>query len=243
MAINKEKSLVIIPTYNERNNVTKVLDQLLGLKLNNLDVLIVDDNSPDGTAELVKKYSQRHPGIVLKEREGKLGLGTAYVAGFEYAIERKYDFIFEMDADLSHDPQVIPEFLKAIRDADLVIGSRYLTGVNVINWPLMRLFISVMASKYTRIITGLPIHDCTSGFKCFRREVLENIPLQEVSSSGYSFQIEMNFKAWKRGFTLKEIPIIFYDRTEGSSKMSKKIIVEAIFLVWKLKIRSLFGRY
>ena len=237
------KTLLIIPTYNEANNILKVLDEVLSLNIDHLDVLIVDDNSPDGTADIVKKYSLNHSNIFLKEREGKLGLGTAYIAGFEYAIENKYDYVFEMDADLSHDPKVIPEFLKAIEEADLVIGSRYLTGVNVINWPLMRLFISVMASKYTRIITGLPVHDCTSGFKCFRREVLEKIPLHEVSSSGYSFQIEMNFKAWKRGFRIKEVPIIFYDRTVGTSKMSKKIIVEAIFLVWKLKILSLFGRY
>ena len=237
------KTLLIIPTYNEANNILKVLDEVLSLNIDHLDVLIVDDNSPDGTADIVKKYSLNHSNIFLKEREGKLGLGTAYIAGFEYAIENKYDYVFEMDADLSHDPKVIPEFLKAIEEADLVIGSRYLTGVNVINWPLMRLFISVMASKYTRIITGLPVHDCTSGFKCFRREVLEKIPLHEVSSSGYSFQIEMNFKAWKRGFRIKEVPIIFYDRTVGTSKMSRKIIVEAIFLVWKLKILSLFGRY
>ena len=237
------KTLLIIPTYNEANNILEVLDEVLSLNIDHLDVLIVDDNSPDGTADIVKKYSLNHSNIFLKEREGKLGLGTAYIAGFEYAIENKYDYVFEMDADLSHDPKVIPEFLKAIEEADLVIGSRYLTGVNVINWPLMRLFISVMASKYTRIITGLPVHDCTSGFKCFRREVLEKIPLHEVSSSGYSFQIEMNFKAWKRGFRIKEVPIIFYDRTVGTSKMSKKIIVEAIFLVWKLKILSLFGRY
>jgi dolichol-phosphate mannosyltransferase len=243
MAVKKSKSLLLIPTYNEKNNILKVLNEVLSLKLNHLDILIIDDNSPDGTAEIVKKFSQNHSNIFLKQREGKLGLGTAYIAGFEYAIENKYDYIFEMDADLSHDPKVIPEFLKAIEGADLVIGSRYLTGVNVINWPLMRLFISVMASKYTRIITGLPIHDCTSGFKCFRREVLENIPLQEVRSSGYSFQIEMNFKAWKRGYKIMEVPIIFYDRTEGSSKMSKKIIIEAIFMVWKLKIFSLFGRY
>ena len=238
-----QKSLIIIPTFNEKENIVKVLDIIKSLKLPNLDILIIDDNSPDGTAEIVKEYMKSHSNIHLKEREGKLGLGTAYIAGFKYAIEHKYDYIFEMDADLSHDPAAIPKFLEAIKEADLVIGSRYLTGVNVINWPLIRLFISVMASKYTRIITGLPIHDCTSGFKCFRREVLENIPLEEVSSSGYSFQIEMNFKAWKRGYRIKEVSIIFYDRTVGSSKMSKKIIIEAIFMVWKLKINSLFGRY
>ena len=238
-----QKSLIIIPTYNEKENIVKVLDIIKSLKLPSLDILIIDDNSPDGTAEIVKQYMKPHPNIRLREREGKLGLGTAYIAGFKYAIEHKYDYIFEMDADLSHDPAAIPKFLEAIKEADLVIGSRYLTGVNVINWPLIRLFISVMASKYSRIITGMPIHDCTSGFKCFRREVLQNIPLEAVSSSGYSFQIEMNFKAWKRGYRIKEVSIIFYDRTEGSSKMSKKIIVEAIFMVWKLKINSLFGRY
>jgi len=243
MATKIIKTLLIIPTYNEKNNISKVLDEVLSLKIDYLDILIVDDNSPDGTAEVVQEYGQKNPNIILKQREGKLGLGTAYIAGFEYAIEKKYDYIFEMDADLSHDPKVIPNFLNAIEEADLVIGSRYLNGVNVINWPLRRLFISVMASQYTRIITGLPIHDCTSGFKCFRREVLEKIPLQEVSSSGYSFQIEMNFKAWKRGFRIKEVPIIFYDRTVGDSKMSKKIIIEAIFMVWKLKILSLFGHY
>ncbi len=243
MAKMDEKSLVIIPTYNEKENILKVLNILEGLKISGLDVLIIDDNSPDGTAALVKDYMQQRTHISLIERSGKLGLGTAYITGFQYAIEKKYDYIFEMDADLSHDPKEIPNFLKAITEADLIIGSRYLTGVNVINWPLLRLFISVMASKYTRLITGLPIYDCTSGFKCFRRKVLESIPLQEVSSSGYSFQIEMNFKAWKRGFTIHEIPIIFYDRTVGSSKMSKKIILEAIFLVWKLKILSIFGRY
>ncbi len=243
MTDNKEKSLVIIPTYNEKSNIARILDIIFNLKLPNLDILVVDDNSPDGTADIVKEAQENHESIFLLEREGKLGLGTAYITGFLFALERDYDYIFEMDADLSHDPKEIPNFLDAIKDADLIIGSRYLTGVNVINWPLMRLFISVMASKYTRIITGLPINDCTSGFKCFRRKVLESIPLKEVKSNGYSFQIEMNFKAWKRNFRLKEIPIIFYDRTEGSSKMSKKIVREAAFMVWKLKIMSLFGRY
>ena len=243
MTNTSKKTLVIIPTYNEKDNIVKVLDLVQSLNIPGLDILVIDDNSPDNTADIVKKYQKNKPNVLLKEREGKLGLGTAYIAGFNFAIENNYDYVFEMDADLSHDPLTIPQFLEMIEEADLVIGSRYLTGVNVINWPLMRLFISVMASQYTRIITGLPIKDCTSGFKCFRRDVLEKIPLQEVSSSGYSFQIEMNFKAWKRGYRIKEIPIIFYDRTVGSSKMSKKIIFEAIFLVWKLKILSLFGRY
>ncbi|GAB4332007.1 MAG: polyprenol monophosphomannose synthase [Calditrichia bacterium] len=243
MKNENQKALLIIPTYNEKDNIEKVLEIVFNLKIPGLEVLVIDDNSPDGTAALVKKLQEKYPQLHLIERSGKLGLGTAYIAGFNYALERDYQYVFEMDADLSHDPKEIPNFLKAIQDADLVIGSRYLTGVNVINWPLMRLFISVGASKYTRIITGLPVKDCTSGFKCFRREVLENIPLDKVDSNGYSFQIEMNFKAWKRGFRLKEIPIIFYDRTVGSSKMSRKIVYEAAFMVWKLKFMSLFGRY
>jgi dolichol-phosphate mannosyltransferase len=240
---NLNHVLVIIPTYNEKKNIEKVLNTVFGLKIDNLNVLIIDDNSPDGTAEFVRQYMKNQDSLFLIQRPAKLGLGTAYIAGFKYALERNYQYIFEMDADLSHDPKEIPNFLNAIKEADLVIGSRYLTGINVINWPLLRLFISVMASKYTHFITGLPVHDCTSGFKCFNRRILEAIPLEEISSSGYSFQIEMNFKAWKRGFKIKEIPIIFYDRTEGASKMSKKIIMEAAFVVWKLKILSLFGRY
>jgi dolichol-phosphate mannosyltransferase len=238
-----EKKLLIIPTYNERKNILKILLAVRELNVADLDILVIDDNSPDDTAEIVKEFVKQNERIHLLQRAGKLGLGTAYIAGFRYAVENSYEYIFEMDADLSHDPKEIPNFLNAIKEADVVIGSRYLTGVNVINWPLLRLFISVMASKYTRIITGMPFHDCTSGFKCFRKTVLENIPLNKVSSSGYSFQIEMNFKAWKRNYRIKEIPIIFYDRTEGSSKMSKKIILEAMFIVWKLKILSLFGRY
>ena len=240
---NLNRVLVIIPTYNEIKNIEKVLDVVFWLGIENLDVLIIDDNSPDGTAEFIKRYMKNQNSLFMIQRSGKLGLGTAYVTGFRYALERDYQYIFEMDADLSHDPREIPNFLSAMNKADLVIGSRYLTGVNVINWPLVRLFISVIASKYTRFITGLPIHDCTSGFKCFNRRVLEAIPLEEVSSSGYSFQIEMNFKAWKRGFKIQEIPIIFHDRTEGASKMSKRIIMEAVFVVWKLKLWSLFGRY
>lgn len=243
MAEKTEKTLIIIPTYNERENIGKLLDYIFNLRIPGLDVLVVDDNSPDGTAALVKEMQEKHPNLALLQRESKMGLGTAYIAGFRYALQRDYQYIFEMDADLSHDPVEIPNFLQAIKDADLVIGSRYIKGVNVINWPLMRLFISVMASKYTRIITGMPINDCTSGYKCFRREVLEAIPLDRISSNGYVFQIEMNFKAWKRGFRIKEIPIIFYDRTVGNSKMSRKIIYEAAYMVWKLRIMSLFGRY
>ncbi|MFZ0391936.1 MAG: polyprenol monophosphomannose synthase [Calditrichia bacterium] len=243
MAEGNEKILVIIPTYNERENIQTILKEVFSLEIATLDVLIVDDNSPDGTADIVKKAMQNNSHLHILERPGKMGLGKAYIAGFRWALERDYELIMEMDADLSHDPREIPNFIAAINDADLVIGSRYLIGVNVIHWPLIRLFISVGASKYTQIVTGLPVTDCTGGFKCFRRKVLETIPLEEVSSSGYSFQIEMNFKAWKRGFRIKEISIIFYDRKEGSSKMSKKIMYEAAFMVWKLKLKSLFGRY
>lgn len=237
------KSLVVIPTYNEAENINKVLDEIFKLNIWNLNVLIVDDNSPDGTADKVKEYQKSNLNVHLIQRSGKLGLGTAYIKGFKFALENSFDYIFEMDADLSHNPVEIPKMLQEIENSDLVIGSRYINGVNVINWPLSRLFLSVMASKYTRLITGMPIQDCTGGYKCFRKEVLEAIPLDEVKSNGYSFQIEMNFKAWKRNFRIKEIPIIFYDRTVGMSKMTKKIMIEAALLVWKLKIRSLFGKY
>lgn len=238
-----QKSLVIIPTYNEAENIYKVLDEIFELGISNLDILIVDDNSPDGTAEKVKSYPKKDHNIYLVQRPGKLGLGTAYIKGFKFALEKNYDYIFEMDADFSHDPKEIPKMLQEIKDVDLVIGSRYIKGVNVINWPLSRLFLSVMASKYTRIITGMPIYDCTGGYKCFRKAVLKAIPLDEVKSNGYSFQIEMNFKAWKRKFRIKEIPIIFYDRTVGQSKMTRKIMFEAAFMVWKLKLFSIFGKY
>lgn len=238
-----KRSLVIIPTYNERENIVALLELIFGLNLPGLDVLIVDDNSPDKTAELIKELMHKYPQLSLIERPGKMGLGTAYIHGFKYALQNGYDYIFEMDADLSHDPKEIPNFLRLIEDADLVIGSRYLKGVNVINWPLTRLALSVFASQYTRLITGMPISDCTGGYKCFRREVLEAIPLDEVQSNGYAFQIEMNFKAWKRGFRIRELPIIFTDRTVGKSKMSRKIMVEAAFMVWKLAIRGWFGKY
>ena len=235
------KALIVIPTYNEADNIEKLLDRILFQGLKNLDILVVDDNSPDGTAIIVEKLAELENNIYLLKRPNKAGLGTAYVAGFHYAIKNNYDYIFEMDADFSHNPDEIPNFLEAIKTSDLVIGSRYKTGVNVINWPLTRLILSVGANKYSQIITGLPVKDCTGGFKCFRREVLEAIDLDKISSDGYSFQIEMNFKAWKKGFKICEIPIIFTDREVGSSKMSKKIIREAIWMVWKLKIMSIFG--
>ncbi len=235
-------AIVVIPTYNEAQNIENLIDRILFQGIRNLDILVVDDNSPDGTAEIVTNISRCETTVFLLKRPAKAGLGTAYVAGFKYALERNYNYIFEMDADFSHDPDDIPNFLEAIKEYDLVIGSRYKTGVNVINWPITRLVLSVGANKYTQIITGLPINDCTGGYKCFRREVLEAIDLDKIASDGYSFQIEMNFKAWKKGFRIGEIPIVFTDREAGSSKMSKKIIREAIWMVWKLKIMSLLGK-
>ncbi|MBK8130530.1 MAG: polyprenol monophosphomannose synthase [bacterium] len=235
------KALVVIPTYNEKEGIEAitraVLDQQLGL-----DILIVDDNSPDGTAEIVKRMQTNEPHLHLMQRAGKLGLGTAYVAGFRFAIERGYDAVFEMDADFSHDPLVLPQFLEHIKEHDFVLGSRYVNGISVVNWPLSRLMLSYFASYYTRCITGMPIKDPTGGFKCFRTKVLEAIDLSQVRSNGYSFQIEMNFKAWKKGFKYIEIPIIFVDRRAGHSKMSKAIIREAVWMVWKLRFKSLFGR-
>ncbi len=238
--MNTENVLVIIPTYNEKDNIQKLIRDIYGLNPT-VHILVVDDNSPDGTSAIVKQLKDEFKNLFLLERQGKLGLGTAYIAGFKFALQNGYQFIFEMDADFSHDPREIPSFLEAIKDADIVIGSRYCKGVNVVNWPLSRLVLSIFANKYTRFITGLPLHDSTGGYKCLRREVLQAIDLDRISSGGYSFQIEMNFKAWKKGFRLKEIPIIFIDRTIGKSKMSKKIVREAVWMVWKLKFRSLVG--
>jgi len=237
-----QKTLIIIPTYNERENIGALLDAIFDLKIKGLEVLVIDDNSPDGTAELVGTYSSLNNGVHLMERSKKAGLGTAYVSGFKYALAHDYNYVMEMDADFSHDPKEIPNFLTAIEDSDLVIGSRYIHGVNVINWPLRRLVLSLGASKYTRIVTGMPLRDCTAGFKCFRRQVLESINLDAIHSDGYSFQIEMHFKTWKKGFRIREIPIIFVDRAVGSSKMSKKIVREAVWVVWKLKMLSLLGK-
>ncbi len=235
------KTLIIIPTFNEIQNIEKIIRQIHAVR-SDVHILIVDDNSPDGTAEVVKKLQGELPGIHLIQRSGKLGLGTAYVEGFQFALRNGYEAVFEMDADFSHDPKEIPNFLAAIGENDLVIGSRYVQGVNVVNWPLRRLILSYGANVYTRLITGLPIKDSTGGFKCFRREVLAAIDLTKIHSNGYAFQIEMNFKAWKKGFRLKEIPIIFVDRVEGSSKMSGKIVREAVWMVWKLFFLSLFGK-
>ena len=235
------KALVIIPTYNESDNIKKAI-QLVFKSAKNVDVLVVDDNSPDKTANVVKAMMKKDKRVNLIERKAKEGLGTAYIAGFKFALKRNYDRILEMDADLSHDPSEIPNFLKASEEADVVIGSRYLNGVNVVHWPLRRLILSYGANIYSRVITGMPLHDTTSGFKCFRREVLEAVDLDAVHSGGYSFQIEMNFRAWCKGFRLKEIPIIFVDRTLGQSKMNFSIMVEAAKVVWKLKYQQLSGK-
>ncbi len=234
------RSLVIIPTYNEIHNIKRLLPDILS-SFPAIDVLVVDDNSPDGTADWVKEAAKSVPRIKIIERPGKMGLGTAYVAGFRYMLENEYDYAIQMDADFSHDPQEIETFLETIKDYDLVIGSRYIYGVRVINWPIRRLLLSYFANLYSRFITGMPIKDGTGGFKCFRRQVLQAINLDKIHSNGYSFQIEMNYKAYKLGFKIREVPITFVDRVEGTSKMSKKIVREAITMVWKLRFKSLFG--
>ena len=237
-----DRALVIIPTYNERDNIARIIPAVLSQDAC-FEILVVDDGSPDGTGAIVDQIVERNERVHVIHRAGKLGLGTAYIAAFRWALERKYDLIFEMDADFSHNPERLPEFLGAIRDADVVLGSRYQNGrVNVVNWPMSRLFLSYCANLYARGITGLPVFDATAGFKCFRRNVLEAIDLNSVKSNGYAFQIEMNFRAWKRGFRLLEIPIIFVDRTEGVSKMSKRIVREAIWMVWRLRWYGLTGR-
>lgn len=233
------ESLVIVPTYNERENIAAVVDKVMGLGLD-LGLLIVDDNSPDGTGDIVRELAKTNKSLHILQRAGKMGLGSAYIAGFKWALANTdAQFVFEMDADFSHDPGALPEFLEAVKDADVVLGSRYLDGITVMNWPLSRLFLSVGANIYTRIITGMPLKDATGGFKCFRRKVLESLPLDQITSDGYSFQIEVNHIVWQKKFRIKEIPIIFVDRTIGTSKMSRRIIWEAAFLVWKLRFDSL----
>lgn len=236
-----DRVLVIVPTYNEALNLPEIVPAILS-QSSRIDVLVVDDNSPDGTGDLADTMSAQDGRVQVLHRPAKEGLGRAYIAGFRWALERGYSAICEMDADFSHDPKFLPRFLDAIVDADLVLGSRYATGVNVINWPISRLLLSLGANFYARIITGLPLSDCTGGFKCFRRQVLEAIDLDNVKSNGYAFQIEMSFWAWKKGFKLKEIPIIFHDRVEGQSKMSKRIVREAVWMVWWLRLQGTFGK-
>jgi len=239
--IDPEQVVIIVPTYNEIENVQRLVD---GIYTHQPDVhiLFVDDNSPDGTADLIQKMMEVNKRIHILQRPNKEGLGRAYIAGFKVALEKGFQYIFEMDADFSHDPKEIPIFLAAIEDQDLVLGSRYIRGVNVVNWPLSRLLLSYFANMYTRIVTGLPIQDATGGFKCFRSSVLETINLDTIQSNGYGFQIELSFKAWRKGFRIKEIPIIFIDRQFGESKLSRNIMWEAIFLVWKLRLSSLIHK-
>ena len=238
------KLIVCIPTYNEKENIADIIQKVLSLR-SDFNILIIDDNSPDGTADIVKKLIQANPNkIFLEERKDKLGLGTAYIHAFKWALKNNYDYIFEMDADFSHNPEDLERLYDACKKgADFSVGSRYLTGVNVVNWPMSRVLLSYLASKYVRIITGLPIHDTTAGFKCFTKKVLQKINLDKIQFVGYAFQIEMKFKAWKHGFNLKEVDIVFTDRTKGESKMSGGIVSEAIIGVLWMKIKSLFTKY
>lgn len=233
------RSIVCIPTYNERENIIRMIDAVHML-VPDTHILVIDDGSPDGTSQLVAERRAVDERVHLISRSGKLGLGTAYCAGFAYALEQGFDVILQMDADFSHDPKDLLRLLDEIQAYDLVIGSRYIQGVNVINWPMSRLLLSWFANLYTRIITGMPVADATGGFKCFRSEVLRKIDLTKIRSNGYAFQIEMNYKAWRSGARVHEIPIIFMDRVHGVSKMSKNIVYEAAFLVWKLKLTTIF---
>ena len=240
-----DKNLVIIPTYNEKGNIDRIIDKILSLSVV-FHVLIVDDNSPDGTAEIVKDKQNDYPDrLHILEREGKLGLGTAYITGFKWAIRHNYDYIFEMDADFSHNPDDLPRLYHACAydGADLAIGSRYKNGANVVNWPIGRILISYFASRYVSLITGMKITDTTAGFKCYRRQVLETINLDKIKLVGYAFQIEMKFAAWKYGFKIVEIPIIFTNRAVGTSKMSGGIFNEALWGVIGMKLRSIFKKY
>lgn len=235
--------LVIIPTYNESENILKIIPEVLQCTTDNdkFQVLVVDDNSPDGTAKIVEDFA--NPDVFLIKRSGKMGLGTAYVEGFIYAIKNNYDFVFEMDADFSHDPKYLNNFIRQLDNGfDLVVGSRYINGISVVNWPISRLLLSYYANIYTRIVTGLKVFDTTAGFMCYRVSALKQMNFEKIKSNGYSFQIEMKFKMYKKGFKITEIPILFIERRAGTSKMSKKVVYEAMFMVWKLLFRSLFNR-
>ena len=237
--------LIIIPTYNEKENIEKIILKVFSLDID-FDILIVDDGSPDGTADIVKKIQKTYSkNLHIVERTGKLGLGTAYIYGFKWALKNNYDYIFEMDADFSHDPDDLIRLYKACHEekGDVAIGSRYVKGVNIVNWPMSRLLMSFFASKYVKIITGMPIQDSTAGFKCYRRSVLEKINLEKIQFVGYAFQIEMKFTAWKYGFNVVEVPVIFTDRQEGASKMSGGIFFEAFFGVMQMKIKSYFKNW
>lgn len=230
------RPLVIIPTYNEADNIERLIGEVLQ-SVENIRVLVVDDNSPDGTSTIVRRLAEQNPNVLLETRPGKLGLGTAYIHGFKRALALSdIDLVFGMDADFSHSPSYFPDFLKAAETYDVVVGSRYLSGISVVNWPIRRLFISFVANNYARTITGLPLRDCTSGFCCYRREVLERINLDAVRARGYSFLVEMKYRAYKLGFKIGEVPIIFFERRSGKTKMSKLDILEAVFAVWRLRL-------
>ena len=237
-------NIVIIPTYKERENIEAIVKSISSQKIS-FDILVIDDNSPDGTASIIKDLQKSFPNLFLIERQGKLGLGTAYIAGFKWAIEKGYDYIYEMDADFSHDPNDLVKLYRACSEngADLAIGSRYISGVNVVNWPLSRVLMSYVASIYVRIITGMKIMDTTAGFKCYKRAVLRNINLDKIKSVGYGFQIEMKFKTWRLGYKIVEVPIIFTDRRLGASKMTGGIFNEALWGVLRMKLRSIFTKY
>ena len=233
-------TLIISPTYNEKKNIASLVDTIFSVDVN-YHVLIIDDNSPDGTAAIVKELQQKYNNLFLEERPGKAGLGTAYKYGFKWALNRNYDNIIQMDADLSHDPNEITTMISLLHKYDLVIGSRYIDGVSVVHWPIKRLLLSYGANVYARLVTGLPLKDSTGGFKAWRRKVLNSIDISSVKSQGYSFQIEMNWRAWQKNFKIIEHPIIFADRTIGESKMSKKIMWEAIIVIWRMRIWKIFG--
>jgi dolichol-phosphate mannosyltransferase len=234
-------TLVIIPTYNERDNLPQVVERLMALPVT-VDMLVVDDKSPDGTGQLADQMAEGNKRLHVLHRQTKEGLGRAYCAGFQWALANGFEFVFEMDGDLSHNPADIPAFLEAAQDADLVLGSRYSNGIRVINWPLNRLMLSLLAAKYVRVITGMPFSDPTGGYKCFRRKTLQMLDLENVRSNGYSFQVEMTHKVWRQGLRVAEVPIIFTDRFQGRSKMSAKIVEEALLMVWRLWVQNGFRR-
>ncbi len=240
MQLPYNKALVIIPTYNEIDNIEKMINKVFNVNPE-FSLLIIEDGSPDGTADVVKKYQEKHSNLHMIERTGKQGLGTAYTTGFKWALDKGFDYIFEMDCDFSHDPEDLPRLLEAAQTNDLVIGSRYIEGIRIINWPFRRLLLSYCASIYTRIVTGIPVFDTTGGFKCFTRKALEAINLDKIISNGYIFQLELNYKVWTQGLKVKEVPIIFYERRDGQSKMGGGIIFEALFAVCRLRFMKVLG--
>ena len=235
------KTMVVVPTYNERANLEELIPRVLG-QLPDIELLVVDDGSPDGTGEYADSVAAENPRVHVLHRPGKMGLGSAYVFGFTHALTTDAELVIQMDADFSHNPDEIPNLIEQAREHDIVLGSRYITGANVVNWPLRRLFLSYFANVYTHLVTGLPLRDSTGGFKCFHRKVLGNIELETIRSDGYSFQIEVNFRSWRKGFSMVEIPIVFVDRHSGTSKMSRRIVWEAMWLVWRLRLERILRR-